>query len=1000
MGDVFTRLHPSLKRVIEGRNWKSTDVQSSSIDTIIEGKNALLVAPTGSGKTMAAMLPLLHKCLEEKWQGLSILYITPLRALNRDVDRRLIELCNEIGLRVDVRHGDTKNSQRQKQVRKPPNVLITTPETFQLMFTGHRIRELLISTRCVIIDEIHDLISSERGWQLEVGLSRLEHLKGSKIQRIGLSATVGNPQEVSKWLGEDVSVIASSSPRETKLLVEAVPVEVEDQIGSMELGISPQAHATLRGLCQLVAHKSPCLIFVNSRNAAETIGQRLPLISPNLRIGVHHGSLAKETRQEMETNLQIGKLDALVCTSSLELGIDIGSISQVLQLRSPRSVDRMLQRVGRADHRVGGIGRGYILSWESDDIAECAVIGRKAMAGEIEPITWRQKPFSVAANQLVMMAHSFGTVPLKEVTEIFSKSSQFPNWVPTDTEDIAQILADRWLIRFETNPEKIPWYDWPAAVWKWKQNISTEALPERPKRVHGEDVPKSCKEISITLPERFKSGWISQSGKTRDWVTSHLSMIPDKTMYKVRDAVTRRQIGNVDESFVLTLNDSGEDEDGTKRTFVMAGRTWVIVDADPEQTELLVTPAKDLGQAPHWVGELPPTPESVAMEIGHLRKLVARDFGFINMGEDEYFCPFTGEELTRKVSDYPMGEEAQRLITEMIVDHIEITGSIPSNTMVTVEVRKDAIVVNSCFGTRINEALGHFLLAMSTTTSGKWGRLLVESTRFSIQAPDIDPESLVLWLSQTPPEALESVLTVSLPNSREVRWRFAQVAKTFGILRKGTDPRKINLQALLKRYKGTVVLDEVLGKLFHERMDVVGAKDVLQLIQSGRLLVEITAAGPLGLSEKNERDLLLPNWDNQQVREKLENRLMNERAVLCCLRCYAVRRFRVARFAELKQSGSCLKCGGFMLACAREGLEKQLISWVQSKEKKDMDRMQKNAESVKSRGIEAIIALMGRGVGEATCQRILRKVRRGRLDDLYEAIHLSEIEYARTRRFW
>ena len=174
-------------------------------------------------------------------------------------------------------------------------------------------------------------------------------------------------------------------------------------------------------------------------------------------------------------------------------------------------------------------------------------------------------------------------------------------------------------------------------------------------------------------------------------------MIPDKTMYKVRDAVTRRQIGNVDESFVLTLNDSGEDEDGTKRTFVMAGRTWVIVDADPEQTELLVTPAKDLGQAPHWVGELPPTPESVAMEIGHLRKLVARDFGFINMRDEEYFCPFTGEELTRKISDYPMSEEAQRLITEMIVDHLEITGSIPSNTMVTVEVRKDAIVVKQLF---------------------------------------------------------------------------------------------------------------------------------------------------------------------------------------------------------------------------------------------------------------------------------------------------------------
>ena len=207
---------------------------------------------------------------------------------------------------------------------------------------------------------------------------------------------------------------------------------------------------------------------------------------------------------------------------------------------------------------------------------------------------------------------------------------------------------------------------------KWKQNISTGGPARKTEKAHGEDVPKSCKEISISLPERFNSGWIRRIRKNTRLGQLHLSMIPDKTMYKVRDAVTRRQIGNVDESFVLTLNDSGEDEDGTKRTFVMAGRTWVIVDADPEQTELLVTPAKDLGQAPHWVGELPPTPESVAMEIGHLRKLVARDFGFINMRDEEYFCPFTGEELTRKISDYPMSEEAQRLITEMIVDHLEL----------------------------------------------------------------------------------------------------------------------------------------------------------------------------------------------------------------------------------------------------------------------------------------------------------------------------------------
>ncbi|NDF33868.1 MAG: hypothetical protein EB157_04830 [Euryarchaeota archaeon] len=253
--------------------------------------------------------------------------------------------------------------------------------------------------------------------------------------------------------------------------------------------------------------------------------------------------------------------------------------------------------------------------------------------------------------------------------------------------------------------------------------------------------------------------------------------------------------------------------------------------------------------------------------------------------------------------------------------HFDSSGHIPSERLITIEDRDEALVINCCQGSRINETIGHFLLAMASTRMGKWGRLIVEPCRISLRIPGIRPAELIEWLMDTPPDALEGVLSVTLPNSREVRWRFAQVGKVFGILKKGVDPRRINLQALIKKYRGTPVMEEVLGKLFYERMDIEGSTDVLRAIQSG-------------------------------------------------------------------------------LTCMREGLEKQLVEMVKSDEVKDRDRMMKNAQVVSNRGMEAILALMGRGVGEATCQRLMRKVPRGDSDRLLEAIHIAEIEYARTRRFW
>ena len=285
---------------------------------------------------------------------------------------------------------------------------------------------------------------------------------------------------------------------------------------------------------------------------------------------------------------------------------------------------------------------------------------------------------------------------------------------------------------------------------------------------------------------------------------------------------------------------------------------------------------------------------------------------------------------------------------------------------------------------------------MGSLKDGKMGRSTIDPYRISLQVPSLSASDVVNLLNETPSSSIPSIMWMTIPNGRAIRWRVVQVARKMGILQKGTDPRKVNLEGLMQRYRGTPVIEESLEKLFHERMDIEGTQDLLRQISNGSVEVHITAPGRLGRSPRAEMDLLLPAWSDVEIRERLETRLLNERAVLICLNCESKTRRRVERLAQISP---CSGCGGTMQACAPERLEKSLLERIRSSDEKIAGRIQRNAELVRTHGQDAILCLMGRGVGEDTATRILRGPPGDRVR-LLRSIHNSELQYARTRPFW
>ncbi|MFW6376173.1 MAG: DEAD/DEAH box helicase, partial [Thermoplasmatota archaeon] len=519
---AFNLLSDDILQVINELGIKEeTKPQEKAIPPILEGKNTLVIAPTGIGKTEAALLPILNNILKGDGEGFKLLYITPLKALNRDMVSRIEELADELDFSVSVRHGDTSRKERRKQSNNPPDVLITTPETLQIMFTGSKLRAGLENVEYVIIDELNELATDERGSQLSIALERLVELTGRNFQRVGLSATVGSPEKVKQFLtgvGREAEIVEVTGQRELNVTVERPQATSRDKKLGEIMKIDIDKAAEMSRCRELIDQNTSTLFFVNTRDAAESISSSFNLWDEDYPIGVHHGSLSKASRIDVEERFKNGALKALVCTSSMELGIDLGTTDFVLQYQSPRQVTRWVQRVGRAGHKIGQVSKGTIIAGNFDDVAEAAVISYRSINRDLEDTDIPEKPMSVLTNQLISAVHSDKKIDIDGFYEMAKRAYPFRNLEKSLYMETIEQLADI------------------KVIWKEENTV----------------------------------------GKRRaslSYFYDNISMIPDEKTFLMKDVANDYVIGTLDESFVASKGNVGD-------VITLQGKAWRVVDIE------------------------------------------------------------------------------------------------------------------------------------------------------------------------------------------------------------------------------------------------------------------------------------------------------------------------------------------------------------------------------------------------------------------------------------
>jgi ATP-dependent Lhr-like helicase len=951
--NVFELLVKPVRRLVEQKGFpKPTEPQEKTIPKILEGKNVLLISPTATGKTEAAILPVLSMLLQApKTPGIKVLYITPLRALNRDMLERLEWWCNNLDIKLAVRHGDTDLKERTRQSRSPPDILITTPETLQAILSGWLLRQHLQSLKWVIIDEVHELADSKRGSQLSLALERVRHLIGKDFQMIGLSATIGSPDKVAQFLVGDkrpVEIIRVPVAKMVKLKILFPKPTEEDARLAGKLYTHPEVAARLRIIRDYMTKHKSVLLFTNTRSISEVLASRIKVWDIDFPVSIHHGSLAKPSRIAAETGLKRGELKGLIATSSLELGIDVGRIDLVIQYMSPRQVTRLIQRVGRAGHTYGHVAEGLVIGMDSDDTLEALVIARRALKEELEPVEIPPKPFDVLTHQIAGLLLKTRRLEFNEILELARNAYPYEDLTMEDVEKILKYMHSRF----------------PRLAWV------------------------SFEDKVVLKPSRTKALF--------EYYFDNLSMIPEEKQFLVIDQSTDTSIGVLDEAFMAEYGKAG-----TK--FIIRGSPWQIIHTTEDK--VYVRPVDDpTGAIPSWIGEEIPVPYAIAQELASLR-------GFV---EEKMHSGLTPEEVAVLLSEqYPADKETMQRALAETVEQVNAGVAVPTEKRVVIEDWEEFVIIHSNFGSLTNRALAQLLGQLLSEKLGQGIVVQHDPYRIFVQTMGAANAERILEvfaeLRDMPEKAVKDMLTKSTVKTGLFKRRVIHVARRFGALKKWADFSNVSLQKLVTSFEDTPIYEEGLKEVFTKDLDAENLIHVLSRIRQGEIELRVVETGGyatpvarVGIERVSMKtDLIPPERMRAVLVESAKARLLNETGNFVCTNCWSYS--EMVRVNDLPDKPKCPRCGSNAIGLLKVEEEKVLPLVDKKGERlaKAEERLRvqavETAELIARYGKAAAVALSARKVQPKEIALVLEK--EPKLSDRFYELVLEAERKALSKRF-
>ncbi|MBI5159739.1 DEAD/DEAH box helicase, partial [Candidatus Micrarchaeota archaeon] len=938
-------LSEKILRLMERRGFRElTDIQKKAVPLVAEGKNCLAVAPTGWGKTEAALLPLLDMITQgEKGEGktadgetrangerkgIRVLYITPLRALNRDVLERMFWWCENLGIEAGVRHGDTSQAERAKQLKNPPQLLITTPETLQALLCAPKMRENLKTIKAVVVDEVHELYADKRGAQLSIALERLEELvkegkkeemsseglgnsrlkTGSSIpsffQRIGLSATVGDVEGVAGFLagvGRECVVARVEASKQMELQVLSPTASDEDKELAEKMHVDLSAAARLKLLQELMKEKRT-LVFTNTRAVAEVLCSRLLALGAS--VGVHHGSLSKEVRENVEKKFKRGELKGLIATSSLELGIDVGDVEKVIQFMSPRVAQRLVQRVGRSGHSVKGIARGEIIASDADDVLEAMAVVRLAREGKLEKEGMATHAYSVVAHQIIGVLVERRGVKQEAVFTLVKRAKPFEKLSFETFLRICEQMRAQGLLRIEERN---------GEVKTRSENISSSGIEH--------DLVKT--------------------GNSRDYYYTHLSTIPSERKFRVRNAATNSIVSSLDEAFTMSLQ-NGE-------LFITKGVPWRVLDVNDE--EVIVEPAQTFDAAvPDWEGEEIPVPLQVAREIGRIRRGIAGRKNEDALGKPNAEKKARNEEGFAETGllDFHAEENAVEKVNGVLKEQ-EV---LPTEKRVFIECFEELLVVHVCGGTLANAAIAKALSFMLNARFGSSVRAESDASRVMLRLPQpIGAEEVKRMLLEI--KDVGRLLEAEVKNTPIYRFKFIHAARAFGMV---GEQARIG-RKLIEKLSGTIAGEEALRDVFRDYVNVEEANELLKEMREGKIEVvarnvgRLSPLAQLALNRVHASELIAPVEPNSEILKAFRKEIEGKNARFTCAYCSSI---FYSVIEKLGKKIECEKCGGRMVALAEREQDAIVKSKGAKGKRKEYLELMRSASLIEAYGKRAV----------------------------------------------